>query len=478
MSLKYINKILLAFLITGIAYAQDTEADSSLVVSDINDVAIVQKDTVKQTFKRFKTEGVSAVVGEFVVLSSDIDKGYVELKQQGISIEDITRCQLLGKLMEDKLYAHQAKVDSILVPDSEINQNIDQQLDYMLSQLGSEEKLVAFYRKDNMADLRKELFEANKTNILARRMQTKITEAVEITPEETRQFFFGISEEDRPIIGTEVEVSQIVIKPEITEAAKQDVIDRLNTMRADIVDNGASFATKAILYSKDGSAANGGILGSIRRDSPYAKEFKDVAFTLLEGEVSEPFETEFGYHILYVEKIRGQELDVRHIILIPDVSQEQIDAAKTKLDSIRTQVVGDKIKFVEAAQKFSDEKETKNNGGILRNPITNSTRFDLSKMEPTLAAQVYNLEEGEVSKVFSERDRSGRSFFKVITVNKKYPDHKADYKKDYEKVKDLALQEKQIKAVEKWQEEKIAETYIHVNEDFQECEFSSNWIKK
>ena len=468
------------FIFPILTYAQEVvTVDSTGVVKNAEGVEELKKDKDSiAPFVRFKAEGVSAVVGEYIILDSDIDKSYLELEAQGISTEGITRCQLFGKLLEDKLYAHHAKIDSILVPDSEINQQIEQQLQYMISELGSEDKVASYYRKDNIDELRTELFEVNKTMRLASEMQRSVVENVEITPEEVREFFFSIPEEDRPVFSAEVEVAQIVVEPEITEDAKKKVMDRLYQMRADIVDNGASFATKAVLYSKDGSASKGGLIEGIKRNSPFAKEFKDQAFSLLEGEVSEPFETEFGYHILFVEKIRGQEIDVRHIILFPEISQSTIDKAREKIDTLRTKIVNGEISFSDAAKTYSDEKETRNNGGQLVNPVTGDTRFDLTKMDPTLGAQVYNLGQGEVSKVFTDRDYTGKSNFKILMVTNKYEEHQSDYVKDYEKIKELALKEKQIKVIGTWQDKKIKETYININEDYKDCVFSSNWLKK
>lgn len=466
---------------TAILQAQVVVEPDSLGVVKSNDSLVVQQTVKRDTvpFKRYKAEGVSAVVGEYVILDSDIDKAYVEMQSQGMSIEDITRCQLMGKLMEDKLYAHQAKQDSILVPDAEINGMIDQQLQYMISELGSEEKVAEYYRKDNIAQLRKDLFEANKSIKLASLMQQKVIDKVEVTPEEVRTFFFSIPEDERPVFGAEIEIAQIVIDPEITKESVDEVKARLNAIRADVIDNGASFSTKAVLYSKDpGSASKGGLYTGVKRDSPWAKEFKDRAFSLLEGEVSEPFETEFGWHILYVEKIRGQEVDVRHILMFPDVSQQSIDAAQKEIEDIKAKINSGEITFDEAARKFSDDKETRNNGGQLINPITFDTKFDLTKMDPTLSAQVYNLKEGEVSEIFTDRDRTGKSSLKILTVTKKYVEHKADYAKDFERIKQLALREKQIKVINKWQNEKILDTYISINQDYQDCEFSGNWLKK
>jgi peptidyl-prolyl cis-trans isomerase SurA len=478
-----LGKILLIFILFVQAYAFGQEVvvvDSTGVASGsvIEETVILEIDSTRP-FKRYKAEGVSAVIGEYVILDSDIDKSYVELQSSGVSIEDITRCQLMGKLMEDKLYLHQAKQDSIDISDAEINPQVDQLIQYMISEVGSEEKVVKYYRKDNMADLRQDLFKAKKEIELSNRMQAKVVENIEITPEEVREFFYAIPEDERPFFSAEVEVAQIVIEPEISEQIKQDVLDKLEQMREDVLENGSSFATKAVLYSKDpGSASRGGLYESIKRNGPMAKEFKDSAFSLLEGEISEPFETDFGYHILMVEKIRGQEVDVRHVLLFPEVGQTAIDVAQNKLDTLRTSIVAGNISFAEAARRYSDEKETRNNGGQLVNPTNFDTRFDLTKMDPALSAQVYNLIEGEVSEVFTERDRTGRSKFKVLSVTKKVEEHPADYAKDYEKIQELALKQKQIRAIEAWQKEKILETYVNVNEDYRDCEYASNWVKK
>ena len=483
--LRYILKnnitTALLLLITVTGFSQVVVVDSTGVAKEakimVPDAKAEKTDSV-QPFKKYKVEGVTAVVGEYVIVEFDIDLSYQELKAQGVSTEDITRCQLMGKLMEDKLYAHHAKQDSIIVSDNEITQQIDQQMEYMVSELGSEEKVAKYYRKESISELRKELFEVNKTLKLAAEMQRTIIQDVEVTPEEVRDFFYAIPEEERPVFSAEVEVAQLLVKPEITEKSRQDAIDQLNEWRTDIVENGSSFATKAVLYSKDGSAQKGGLIGGVRRNSPMAKEFKDQAFSLLEGEVSEPFETEFGFHILKVDKVRGQEVDIRHIIIFPDITSETMDKARAKIDTIRASIRDNEIPFAEAARKYSDEVETRNNGGQLVNPVRGDTRFDLTKMDPTLGAQVYDLKEGEVSKIYTDEDFKGQSSFKILMVTKRYEEHPADYVRDYEKIKELALKQKQIKAIEKWQDEKIKETYVNVNADYTDCEFSGNWVDK
>ncbi|MBL4888026.1 MAG: peptidylprolyl isomerase, partial [Flavobacteriaceae bacterium] len=299
----------------------------------------------------------------------------------------------------------------------------------------------------------------------------------EITPEEVRTFFYDIPEDERPIFGDELEIAQIVIDPEVPESEIKKVIDRLKELRRDIVENGESFATKAVLYSQDASRKQGGKIDGIKRNGPYAKEFVDMAFTLRQGEVSEPFETQFGYHLLYVEKVRGQEVDVRHIILIPNVTEKTVAAAKSKIDSLRIKIINKEITFADAARKYSDEKETRNNGGQLINPVTFDTRFDLTKLDPVLNAQIYNLKNNEVSPVIPDKNNIGKMRFKMLTVTNRYDEHKAEYSKDYLKIKELALKEKQKKAIEAWQTKKIKETYISVNRDYSDCKFESNWLK-
>ena len=471
-------QILLISLLTPIIAQEVVVVDNDGVAENTE---IIEQQTEIDTvinFKRFKAEGVSGVVGDFVILEFDIDKSYLEFEQNGVDISTIDRCQMIGKLMEDKLYVHQAIQDSILISDAEIAPEVDQLMAYMIEQVGSEEKVVSYYRKSNITGLRADLFKARKEIRLTERMQENIVSNVTITPEEVRTFFFSIPVDERPIFGAELEVAQLVIEPEVTDKAKQDAVNRLKVIRVDIVDNGSSFATKAVLYSKDGTRTKGGRIEGVRKDAPMAKEFKDMAFSLQEGEVSEPFETEFGFHLLKVDKIRGQEVDVRHIIIFPEVSQTIVKAARRKMDTIRESIIDKKILFSEAARLYSDDFETRNNGGILVNPQTLDTRFELTKMDPTLSAQIYNIKKGEVTKVYTDTDRTGKKIFKILTVTARHDEHVADYVMDYEKVHELALKEKQLRAIEDWQEEKIKETYIKVSSDYKDCDFTNNWVKK
>lgn len=429
--------------------------------------------------KRIKLDGIAAVIGDYVILDSDIEKTLIDLKNQGASTQDITHCQLLGKLMEDRLYAHQAVQDSLLVSDEQVNAQGDAQIQQLIAQVGSIEKVLKFYNKPDRDSFRKELFEINKLRMLSEQMQSKIVEDIEVTPEEVRQFFNKFEEEELPMIGAELEISQIVKQPKPSQEEKEKVINRLNEIRADVLDNDASFNVKAILYSQDpGSKSKGGFY-SMTRETPFVKEFKDVAFSLQEGEISEPFETDFGYHIIMVEKIRGQEVDLRHILLQPEISDKEVDMALKELDSIRQHIIDGKYKFDEAALNFSDEKETKFDGGVLRNPIDFGSKFELTKMDPTLYNQVRNLEDNEISKPLKEEDpRGGAPKFKIMKISNRYDEHRADFAKDYLKIQELALREKQFKSIKEWMEEHIEENYIHVDPDNRDCDFTNKWVKK
>jgi peptidyl-prolyl cis-trans isomerase SurA len=411
------------------------------------------------------------------VLDSDIDLELITLKSQGVDTKNFTRCELLGKQLEDKLYAHQAIQDSIVVTDAEVNSFLNEQLDAAVEQIGSMEKVVKYYNKKNVEELRTHFFDVVKMNKLTTQMQKKIVDAVEITPEEVRNFFKDIPADEIPTVGAEMEIAQIVVKPVISQEEKNRVIEKLNEIRKDVL-SGSSFFSKAVLFSEDpGSSSNGGYY-KMNRKTPFVKEFKDIAFSLAEGEISEPFETEFGFHIIYVEKIKGQDVELRHILITPKVSSQAIKDAREKIEQIRTKIINKEITFADAARSSSDEKETRNNGGVLLNPRTMEPKFELTKMDPTLYAQVSNLKDGEVTMPILDEARGSGKFYKIITVNNRTEEHQADFSKDFIKIKELALRDKQIKAIAKWSEEKIKETYIKISDDYKDCKFTNNWFKK
>jgi len=439
-----------------------------------------QGTSVKQSLSpnRIKIDGVSAVVGDYVILDSDIDKTILEMESQGISTKNVVRCELLGKLMEDKLYAHHAVQDSLEISDQEVYDYVDQSIAYFTEQLGSIEKVLEFYKKRNELAFRDELFQINKIQKLSSMMQSKIVENIEITPEEVRQFFQSIPESELPTFGTELEISQIVLMPEVSEEETERLINQLKSFKADVEEKGLSFASKAILYSQDpGSRSSGGKYTLHRKKPRMVKEFRDIAFSMQEGEVSNPFKTDFGWHILTVDKIRGQEIDVRHILLTPKADIKRLEDAKKVLDTIRKRLLDEEFTFEIAAYQFSNEKETRLNGGAIINPSTRDKRFELTKMDPVLYNQIRDLKEGEISVPLLDEDRSGLKKYKILKITNRHNEHLADYSRDYIKVKELALKEKQLNSIQKWLTDKIALTYVSINSDYSGCEFKNDWRK-
>ena len=438
-------------------------------------VAQSNQDTLPQ---KIKVDGVSAVVGDYVILESDIDKTIVDMESQGISTKNISRCELLGKLMEDKLYAHHAIQDSLEVSDQEIYDYVDQSITYFTDQLGSIEKVLEFYKKPDELSFRDELFRINKVQKLSSMMQSKIVDDIEITPEEVRTFFNQIPPDELPTFGTELEISQIVFEPKVSDEEKDRIINQLKSFKRDVEELGMSFSSKAVLYSQDpGSRANGGKYTLHRKKPRMVKEFRDIAFSMQEGQISDPFKTDFGWHIIFVERIRGNEVDVRHILLTPKINEQQLEDTRKILDTLRTRILDGEITFEKAAFNFSNEKETRLNGGGIINPTTGDRRFELTKMDPLLYNQIRDLEDGEISVPLLDEDRSGLKKYKILKVTNRYDEHLADYSKDYIKIKDLALKEKKLKAIQRWMTEKIEMTYISLNKDFNQCEFINNWRK-
>lgn len=435
------------------------------------------KNQAPTTTERKLIDGVAAVIGEELILYSDIQKMYKDMKSQGVSTEGVTDCDLAIRLMKNKLYAHQAIQDSITVNEEQIRAQTNQQVEYFVEQKGNMENLLEFYNLDSEVELRTKLSDINKETRLAQKMQEQIVESVEITPEEVRAYFEGIPEDKRPQIGDEVEISKLVIEPEVPQKEIDKVIAKLKEFRKEILSGESTFATKAVLYSEDpGSSTRGGLI-TLNRNSRFVREFMQAAFSLQEGEISKPFKSQYGYHILTVDKIRGQERDVRHILLTPKVTRAAKNKAKQKIDSIRQLIVSGEMDFFNAARKFSDEEETRGDGGKLINGI-NGTRFDQTNLPPSLYNIVATLEEGKVSNVLTDYNRTGRVYYQLVIVNKRYPAHVADFTKDYIKIKELALQHKKLEEVAKWQEETIENTYVKINGKLRNCPFEENWLKK
>lgn len=428
--------------------------------------------------QRVKVDGVSAVIGKNIVLDSDIEKFKKEIEMRSEGKITISNCEMLEEIMVQKLMAHHAVIDSIVVSDDQVLGRVEETIASFAKQLGGDmDKVVDFYGFNDEEDLRKELTQINRDQFLIQGERESITVEIGVTPDEVRTYFNSLKKEDNlPEIGAEIELSQIVMKAKPTDEEIQRVKDKLNQIRLD-VENGSSMNMKAILNSDDPGVAENGGFYSINRQSQFVKEFKEVAFSLEEGQVSKPFESDFGYHILKVEKIRGQQLDVRHILIQPEIDSDKLKEVKTTLEKVAQEIKDSTMTYEEAVLKYSEDKKTKYNKGILINPGTGDSYFDLTRMDPTLYSRVANLTSGEFTDAYFDETREGEKMFKLLLLKSKSETHTANYVDDYVKIQALALQKKQEEAIEDWADDKIEDTYIKINTDHKDCTFDRNWIK-
>ncbi len=463
-SKKIVVLLIAIFTVTSTLLAQDTiKSDSTKVV--------------KTYLKRIKLDGVAAVVGKNIVLDSEVEAFKKQLEQQSEGKVKASSCEILEQVMDRKLLAHHAVIDSVVVTDATVNTRVERKIAYLMQQLGSEDRMVKYYGFDNIADLRGEFVEIERESALIENMQATLTEKIDVTPEEVRSYYKSLEDEGNlPDFGAEVELAQIVLYANPSQDETDKVINRLNEIKKE-VENGDSFTMKAILYSEDPGVTDNKGAYTITRESGFVKEFKEAAFSLEEGEMSEPFKSDFGYHILQVEKIRGQQRDTRHLLMQPKISEAEKLQVKDTLDQLRKDILTLKLTFEEAVKKHSEDKDTKSNNGLLVNPLTSDTKFDLTSMDPALYARISSLNEGEITDVFYDETREGEKMYKIILVKKKTPAHKADLSKDYVKIQDLALRKKKEETINKWSKEKIGDTYIKINNDYKKCNFINNWSK-
>ena len=431
------------------------------------------------TTAQTKIDGVAVVVGKNIVLDSDIEKFKQEVETRSEGKVTYSNCEMLEELMKQKLLAHHAIVDSVVVSQGEIDSRVNRSMAFFTQEYGSVEKVVAAYGFNDEVDLKKELGRVQKENVLIEKEEAKITETVDVTPEEVRIYFNGLKTlGELPQFDAEAELAQIVLKAEPTQEEKDRIITKLTTIKKDI-EEGASFKLKAIINSNDPSVArNGGNMGAITKDSPFIKEFKEVAFTLDVGQISDPFKTMFGYHIVYLHSIKGNAREVSHILMQPEISEDKLNETKALLAQVKQDLEGNKITFEEAVKKYSEDEETKNSGGILVNPYTNEPTFEFTRMDPELYGRTNELKTGEISDVFYDETRGGEKMYRIIFMKNRTETHTADLVEDYVKIQQLALAKKKEETIKKWSKEKIKETYIKLGDDYKECSFKSDWKKE
>lgn len=420
---------------------------------------------------------VLAVVGNNIILQSDVEKQYLQLIAQGYDSYGDLKCEVFEELLFQKLLVNQAYHDSIEVTESDVDQRVNARLSMIINQAGSESALEEYFNK-TMPEIKADLRELLKEQLLTQKMQDKITADIKITPSEVRKYFKKIPQDSLPLINAEMEIAQIVRKPKISDTQIQEVKDKLKEF-IERVKNGDSFSTLAILYSEDpGSANNGGELGYVSR-TDLVPSFAAVAFNLRDSnEVSGIVESDFGYHIIQLIDRKGERINVRHILLTPKIDPMEKMKTTNFLDSVATLIRLDSLTFTAAARRFSTDEDSKLSGGMMINPNTGNTRFEADEIDHYTYYAIKDLKIGEISRPIEIKDQRGKSSYKLLMIKTRTEPHVANLKDDYHFVQEVALAEKKQKEVTEWLTKKQSNTYIRIDDSFKNCPFrNEGWVK-
>ncbi len=418
---------------------------------------------------------VSAVVGSKIILKSDIEKQYNQYIMQGAERNEEGKCSVFDQLILQKLLVNQADLDSVIVTEVQVDAELDKRMRYYIKQIGSEEKLEEYFHS-TIVQLKAELRDLIKEQMTVQLMQSKITKDITATPNDVREYFDAIPPDSIPYIDADLEVAQIVRKPPVSEEEKRRVKAQLEEYRSKI-SSGDDFAVYATLYSADAaSAKKGGELGFFERGQ-MVPEFEAAAFKLKPGEISPIVETKFGYHILQLIERRGDQINIRHLLLQPKVSDNDLIKAVGFLDSLKNKIENGSISFDEAAEKFSDDEDTRNNGGLMINPETGTTHLSPDKMDRLLFFQVDTMALNKVSSPLPMSTAEGKNAYRLVMLKSRSKPHKANLKDDYQKVQEVALQEKQSRAMSDWISKKKKSTFINISQEYKNCAALKHWLE-
>ncbi len=427
-------------------------------------------------FSQKVLDEIVAVVGSEIVLSSDVQIQKNQIKSQGYD-GDLTDCEVLEEILFEKILLNQAKVDSVEVTDEMVEGELEKRLNVFIRQIGSEKKLEEYYGK-SMGEIREEFFDVLKDQILVQRMQGEINSSLNVTPEDVSNFYNSIPPDSLPFVNASVEMAQIVKYPETTVEERERVRTKLRTFKENVESGDEEFETLAALYSDDpGSASKGGNLGMKSRGT-WVPEFDAVAFKLKDGEISAPFETDYGFHIMQMIERRGEMYDANHILLIPKITSEQLTKAKVELDSIRTLILRDSIGFALAASKFSDHERSKNQNGMIVNKKSGSTIFEMDELDPTLFLAIDTLEIDEMSKSFFFQSEGQDKGYRIVKLINRTDPHRANMQEDYQMLQNMASETLKGENMDTWMRSKINETYIKIVDTYQSCSFGYPWLKQ
>jgi peptidyl-prolyl cis-trans isomerase SurA len=432
--------------------------------------------TVSATAQPVNIDGVAAVVGDKVVLRSEIEQEYLQYLSGGNAENADMKCRILNQVIASKLLLRQAELDSIVVKDDEIDKQLSNRMNYFVQMAGGQEKLEEFYGK-TLLEIKEEFREPIKEQILTERMRDKITADLSVTPAETLSFFESFDTDSLPYYDAEVEVGAITFAPEVSEAQKQYAINKIEGIRKRIVEGKENFETLAASYSEDpGSAREGGDLGVFGRGM-MVPEFEAVAFKMKNNEVSPMIKTKFGYHIIQTIERKGDRVHARHILIRPPASTAQLDKAREKADSVRTLLTEGKITFEQAVKQYASDDDIKSNGGLLYNQKNGTNRFTTSELgEASQEAFFYidKLKVGEYSKPSQFTNEDGKAY-RIYHLKVRTAPHQANLKNDYNRVQTIVTERKKQKTINDWFVKHKSDTFIKISPIFNTCEVAKQW---
>ena len=420
-------------------------------------------------------DGIIGIVGNKIVLHSDIEIQYQQSLAQGMSPDESIKCQIFDQLMMEKLLINQAELDSIVVTEDEIEIEIDNRFRYYISLLGSEEKFEEYFNK-TVLEFKDEFRPEVQQILLAKRMQEDIVSTVKVTPIEVKEFFAEIPKDSLPYFNAEVQVAEIVLNPIITKEAKEAAKAKLRDFKARILSEQNTFEELAETYSQDpGSGAQGGNLGLQSRGT-YVKEFEAAAFNLKnKDEMTGIVETQFGFHLIRLIERIGNNINLQHILIKPTISTADFDLTKVKADSIRTLIVNDSISFKEAVDEYSEDENSQSVAGSLVNRQTGSTYFEMDQLDPDVFFAVESLKEGEMSQPTLVKAPDGSKQYKIFIIQSRTVPHRANLEDDYSRIQEFAQQQKQNEAMNKWITEKVENTFVQLNKQYSSCSSMIKW---
>ena len=406
-------------------------------------------------------------VDDYIVLRSELESTYLDILSRGERISGNTKCAVLKDLITTKLLVAKAEIDSVLVDDSQVDQELNSRMALIINQIGSEEEIERYYNK-TIAEFKRELFDDIKEQLVARKMRQEVLNEIEVSPEEVKEFYDGIPRDSLPYFSTQVKVSQIVKSPEVGREQKEKVRNELISIRDRIL-NGESFEILATLYSQDpGSAQNGGNLGFVGRGA-FQPEFEAEVFRLKPGEISMPIETQFGYHIIQLIEKRGNLFNSRHILLQPDFSDEDVAKTIKFLDSLKEVAYSDSVTFEELARVYSDDKFTSSFGGYFTDAMGGENVL-VEELDPVIFFTIDTMDVGDISVPFESRTDDGKLAYKLIYYKEKIPPHLGNLESDYQRFRTFSLNKKQNEELNEWFEDAKKEVFIKIDPEYDPCE--------